>query len=111
VMYLGKIVEIAAAKELYTNPRTLHRSAPVRGADPRSHDEAQADPARRRRAEPDQPTSGCRFHTRCSLRVPSCSENEQVLKEVSPGTGSPARFALASLFASCRSGAGERGAP
>src|SRR2546425_261628 len=34
---------------------------------------------------PINPPSGCRFHTRCSLRVPSCSENEQILKEISPG--------------------------
>src|SRR5207237_3647763 len=40
---------------LYQPAASLHRSAPVRGADPRPYDEAQADPARRRRAEPDQP--------------------------------------------------------
>ena len=34
---------------------------------------------------PIKPPSGCRFHTRCSIRVPSCSENDQVLKEVSKG--------------------------
>src|SRR5439155_601068 len=34
---------------------------------------------------PINPPSGCRFHTRCALRVPSCSQNEQVLKEVSQG--------------------------
>jgi len=33
---------------------------------------------------PINPPSGCRFHTRCSLRVPSCSQNEQVLKQISP---------------------------
>jgi oligopeptide/dipeptide ABC transporter ATP-binding protein len=34
---------------------------------------------------PVTPPSGCRFHTRCALRQPSCSHNEQVLTEVSPG--------------------------
>jgi len=34
---------------------------------------------------PINPPSGCRFHTRCALRVPSCSANEQTLKEISPG--------------------------
>jgi oligopeptide/dipeptide ABC transporter ATP-binding protein len=33
---------------------------------------------------PINPPSGCRFHTRCSLRVPSCSQNEQVLKQITP---------------------------
>src|SRR5438552_3475228 len=30
------------------------------------------------------PPPGCRFHTRCSPRMPSCSQNEQVLKQISP---------------------------
>ena len=34
---------------------------------------------------PIKPPSGCRFHTRCPIRVPACSEHEQVLKEISPG--------------------------
>jgi oligopeptide/dipeptide ABC transporter ATP-binding protein len=33
---------------------------------------------------PINPPSGCRFHTRCGLRVPSCSQNEQVLKQITP---------------------------
>ena len=34
---------------------------------------------------PIKPPSGCRFHPRCPIRVPACSENEQVLKQISPG--------------------------
>src|SRR3990167_1802084 len=54
VMYLGKIVEIAGGKELYTNPKHPHRGAALGGADSRPRGEAQADPARGRRAEPHQ---------------------------------------------------------
>ncbi len=70
VMYLGKIVEIAPAKELYTNPPTMKRKRILLEGDVPS---------------PINPPSGCRFHTRCALRVPSCSANEQTLKEISPG--------------------------
>jgi oligopeptide transport system ATP-binding protein len=86
VMYLGRIVELAPAKDLYINPRHPYSEALLSAV-------PVPDPTMKRQRiilegdvpSPINPPSGCRFHTRCPLRVPSCSHNEQVLTEVSPG--------------------------
>jgi oligopeptide/dipeptide ABC transporter ATP-binding protein len=86
VMYLGRIVEVARAAELYANPlhpytRALLSSIPV------------PDPTRKRERivlhgdvpTPINPPSGCRFHTRCPEAIPECSKIDPDLREVAPG--------------------------
>jgi oligopeptide transport system ATP-binding protein len=87
VMYLGRIVELAPAGELYENPLHPYTEALLSAVpmpDPK---------AKRQRIalegeipNPIHPPSGCHFHTRCPIReLPLCSSVKPELKQTSDG--------------------------
>jgi oligopeptide/dipeptide ABC transporter ATP-binding protein len=87
VMYLGKLVELAPAQEIYTNPLHPYTQALLR-AIPIPNPDAKRRAARRLGGDvpnPIAPPAGCHFHTRCPHTIEKCGSEEPELVEVSPG--------------------------
>jgi peptide/nickel transport system ATP-binding protein len=94
ILYLGKLCEVATVQEVYQKPlhpytRALLAAVPVPNP-------------RQRRTEvmpegeipnPINPPSGCRFHPRCPIARPDCSEIEPPLRELERGHFVACRYA------------------
>ena len=85
-MYLGRIVEIADAKELYLNPLHPYTVA-LLSAIPVPDPKQQRDRIILKGDVPTSrnPPSGCRFRTRCPMAIDDCRSIDPELREISPG--------------------------
>ena len=91
VMYLGEVVETAAAADVYATPRHPYTQALISAI-------PVPDPAVRSERivlagdvpSPIDPPSGCRFHTRCRFARDDCRRIKPVLEPLDDGTSSVA---------------------
>jgi len=101
VMYLGEVVELSPAKELYDRPMHPYTTALVSAVpipDPKVEKRRKRMILRGDVPSPANPPSGCRFHTRCWLRrelgdPERCVEESPALRQLMPGHGVACHFA------------------
>ena len=87
VMYLGNMVELGTAEELFADPRHPYTVA-LLSSIPTTDSEA----LKKERIilegnipSPIKPPDGCKFHTRCYMACDKCKRVPPELREVSPG--------------------------
>ena len=88
VMYLGQLVELCAAEEIYARPlhpytQGLLSSIPV--ADPKLARQKEKSGIEGDLPSPVDPPPGCRFHTRCPFAKDVCAQQAPPMREAAPG--------------------------
>ena len=94
VMYVGKLVEVAATEELFLDPKHPYTEALISAV-------PKPDPLLRTEriiltgevASPANPPSGCYFHPRCQYAESICSQEAPPLREVEPAHWAACHFA------------------
>jgi len=95
IMYLGQLMEIGGADEIYTGPLHPYTRALIAAI-------PEPDPSRRGRAKevlqgdvpsPINPPTGCVFHTRCPHATEQCAAEKPILREVQTTDTTPHQVA------------------
>jgi peptide/nickel transport system ATP-binding protein/oligopeptide transport system ATP-binding protein len=97
VMYLGKIVEIAEADDLFDHPRHPYTGALLSAVpvpDPRLAREKQRQVLTGDVPSPTNPPAACRFHTRCPKCQTVCTQDEPLLEPKEGGNVAACHFPL-----------------
>ncbi len=94
VMYLGQIVEVGPAQQVYSNPlhpytRALMAAVPGLAKRHRARTDVRGEPP-----DPKEPPRGCRFHPRCPMAQQICHATPPSLDEWLPDRMAACHFAL-----------------
>jgi oligopeptide/dipeptide ABC transporter ATP-binding protein len=85
VMYLGRIVETAAAEELFTRPGHPYTQALISAIpQPRPESRRNRVVLKGEMPDPESPPSGCPFHPRCPRVMDVCSSAPPPEKDIGP---------------------------
>jgi len=86
VLYLGRIMEIAASEDLYARPRHPYTQALMSAIPSPDPDAARArEILKGDIPSPANPPSGCVFRTRCPKALDACAGSVPQLREIEPG--------------------------
>jgi len=93
VMYLGEIVELAPADELYREPLHPYTRALVSAVPSLARRGGRRIRLHGEPPNPSDPPPGCKFHPRCPLATGRCREERPALREVAPGRFAACHYA------------------
>jgi oligopeptide/dipeptide ABC transporter ATP-binding protein len=85
VMYAGNIVEYTDADTLFNAPQHPYTQGLLNCFPEATERKTELEPIEGIVPNLVNPPSGCRFHPRCKMAMPICSEREPQLKEIAPG--------------------------
>jgi peptide/nickel transport system ATP-binding protein len=87
VMYLGQVVEVGPAEQVFDAPATPTRGAVALHAQHGPSRRTEEAPLAGDPPNPINPPSGCRFHTRCQFAQPVCQQRAPTFVEAAPEHG------------------------
>ena len=85
VLYLGRVMEIAPVKDIYSTPRHPYTEALLSAAPKLGSHQRKRIILSGEQPSPTAPPSGCVFRTRCRYALPDCAQSVPKLIEVAPG--------------------------
>jgi peptide/nickel transport system ATP-binding protein len=96
VMYVGKVVEVAEALDLYSEPKHPYTEALLSSVplpQPIGREERKRIPLQGEIADPANPPTGCYFHPRCRFAKQICREQVPELRTIKQGHQAACHFA------------------